>query len=257
MTGSSTSGHTVQERLAVIDGVPLFRIDHWAARFPWLVAATPGARDDGEFDLGLFGANPVGDVIGRWRSLAAAAGMRGAAHSRQAHGRQVQTHAAAHAGLLVSEGFDGHATASADLLLAVSVADCIPVFLVDEDARAIALLHAGWRGVAADILEVGLAALAAMAGTKPGRVWLHAGPAICGRCYEVGPEVHEALGLPRPTGNTPVDVRAVLAANALSKGLDPERVSISGHCTKCGPGRFFSHRAGHKGRQMGILGIRS
>ena len=243
------------ERHALVGGVPLFVVEEWAARFPWLLAATTGAGDDG-FDLGLFGANPVGESMSRWRALIAATGMRGAAHSRQAHGRLVQTHAAAHTGLLVSDGFDGHATSAPGLLLATSIADCVPVFLVDEEARAIAMLHAGWRGVAADILDVGLAALAAIAGTRPDRVWLHAGPAICGTCYEVGPEVHEALGLPRPAGNTPVDVRAVLASSALAKGLDPERVSVSSHCTKCGPGRFFSHRAGSKGRQMGVIGIR-
>lgn len=256
MIGSATPARVVQERLTVVDGVPLFVIEEWRDRFPWLVAATTGAGDDGAFDLGLFGDRPVGESMARWRALVAATGMQGAAHSRQAHGRLVQTHAAAHTGLLVSDGFDGHATTAGGLLLAASIADCIPVFLVDDDARAIALLHAGWRGVAADILDVGLAALAALAGTRPERVWLHAGPAICGDCYEVGPEVFEALGLQRPAGKTMIDVRAVLASNALAKGLDPARMSVSAHCTKCGPGRFFSHRAGHKGRQMGVLGIR-
>ena len=258
MTGNTLDSRVrvVEERLAVMDGVPLFVIRDWADRFPWLFAATTGAGVDGTFDLGLFGAQPVGESMARWRALIAATGMQGAAHSRQAHHRRVQTHATAHPGLLVSEGFDGHATSASGALLAVSIADCIPVFLADEDARAISLLHAGWRGIAADILEVGLAALTALAGTRRERVWLHVGPAICGKCYEVGPEVFEALGLPRPASNALIDVRAVLAANAMAKGLDPERVSVSAHCTRCGPGRFFSHRAGHKGRQMGLLGIR-
>ena len=257
MTGSDVTERprVVEERLTVTDGVPLFVIEEWRERFPWLVAATSGAGEDGAFDLGLFGENPVGESMARWRAVLAATGMQGAAHSRQAHGRQVQTHAAPHVGLLVSEGFDGHATTAAGLLLAVSIADCIPVFLVDEDARAIALLHAGWRGVAADILDVGLAALAALAGTRPERVRLHAGPAVCGECYEVGPEVHEALGLPRPATNTPVDVRAVLASKAIRAGVDPDRITVSAHCTRHGPGRFHSHRAGQRGRQMGLLGI--
>jgi YfiH family protein len=246
----------VEERLVVTDGVPLFVIDDWAQRFPWLYAATTGAGDDGEFHLGLSGDTPVGVALERWRALLRATGMTGAAHSRQAHGRLVQTHAAAHSGLLVSDRFDGHATRAPGVLLTVSVADCIPVFLVDDDARAIALLHAGWRGVAANVLEVGLAALGALAGTRPETAWLHAGPAICGRCYEVGPEVHEALGLPRPSANATVDVRAALVRQALAAGLDPGRITQSAHCTKCGPGRFFSHRAGDPGRQMGVLGIR-
>ena len=194
--------------------------------------------------------------MARWRSLIGATGMQGAAHSRQAHGRLVQTHAVAPIGLLYSDGFDGHATAAPGVALTVSVADCIPVFLVDDDARAIALLHAGWRGVAGNILEVGLAALAGLAGTRPERVWLHAGPAICGACYEVGPEVHEALGLGRPSTNANVDVRAALVRQAVAAGVEPERISVSAHCTKCGPGRFFSHRAGSTGRQMGVLGLK-
>ena len=257
MSGSSleSRARVVEERLAVTDGVPLFVIEEWAARFPWLFAATTGAGESGDFDLGLFGDVPVGESMARWRSLIAVSGTQGAAHSRQAHGRLIQTHAAPHVGLLVSDGFDGHATTASGLLLAVSIADCIPVFVVDEDARAIALMHAGWRGVAADILDVGLAALAGIAGTRAERVWLHAGPAVCGECYEVGPEVHEALGLPRPATNTPVDVRAVLVDKAMRAGVAPERISVSAHCTRHGPGRFHSHRAGQRGRQMGVLGI--
>ena len=255
---ANTSARVVEERLAVHDGVPLFALQDWTDRMPWLVAGTTGAGTGdaaGGFDLGLFGRNPVGESVARWRRLIAATGMRGAAHSRQAHEARIQLHTAAHDGLLVSEGFDGHATRAAGLLLAVSIADCVPVFLVDEDARAIAMLHAGWRGVAGGMLERGVAALRDLAGSRPERLHMHAGPSICGKCYEVGPEVHEALGLARPATNTPVDLRAVLAGRAAVLGLDADRVTVSAHCTRCGPGRFFSHRGGERGRQMGVLGI--
>src|SRR5690606_25438459 len=98
------------------------------------------------------------------------------------------------AGLQLAGSADGHATMLADLLLAVSVADCIPVSLVDPGRRAIALLHAGWRGVAAGIITEGIAALRRLAGSSPADLHLHLGPAICGSCYEVGPEVYAALG---------------------------------------------------------------
>jgi YfiH family protein len=176
-------------------------------------------------------------------------------HSRQAHGNVVQLHHDAQDGLLVTDGFDGHATTTPGLLLTISVADCVPVFLLDPEARAIALLHAGWRGVAGDVLEAGLDALAELAGTRPEHVWMHAGPAICERCYEVGPEVHAAIGLPRPEGNTTIDLRGALARRAQRSGIALDRVTISAHCTKCGPGRFFSHRAGERGRQMALLGV--
>ena len=236
-------------------GVPLFVHDDWRERFPWAFAATTGAGDDASFDLGLFGDTPVGTTMARWRALMAETGFTAAVHSRQVHGNLVQLHHDSPDGLLVTEGFDGHATAMPGILLAVSVADCVPVFLLDPEARAVALLHAGWRGVAADVLEAGLAALAELAGTRPENVWLHAGPAICERCYEVGPEVHEALGLARPRTGSTIDLRGALARRARQSGIATERVTISAHCTKCGPGRFFSHRGGERGRQMAVLGI--
>ena len=255
---ASTGARVVEERLAGSDGVPLFVLQEWTERMPWLVAGTTGAGPDdvaGGFDLGLFGESPVGAAIGRWRALIGRTGVRGAAHSRQAHQTRIQLHAAAHEGLLVSDGYDGHITRTPRLLLAVSVADCVPVFLVDEDARVIALLHAGWRGVAGDMLEHGIAALQELTRSRTGRVHVHFGPSICGKCYEVGPEVHEAVGLARPDSNTPIDLRAVLASRARASGIDPDRITRSAHCTRCGPGRFFSHRGGESGRQMGVLGI--
>ncbi|HEX6588028.1 MAG TPA: polyphenol oxidase family protein [Longimicrobiales bacterium] len=256
---ASLSVRVVEERLAVRDGVPLYVLQEFTDRMPWLVAGTTGAGDgtDDGFDLGLFGSNPVGESIARWRAVLRVTGMRGAAHSRQAHETRIQLHAAAHEGLLVSDGFDGHMTRAAGLLLTVSIADCVPVFLVDENARAIALLHAGWRGVAGGMLEHGIDALRAHAGSRPERLRVHAGPSICGECYEVGPEVHEALGLPRPSRNTPVDLRGVLARRAVARGVEPDRMTVSAHCTRCGPRRFFSHRGGERGRQMGVLGLKA
>ncbi|HUF13579.1 MAG TPA: polyphenol oxidase family protein [Longimicrobiales bacterium] len=252
---ASAEARVVHERRATGD-VPLFVHEEWRERFPWALVGITGAGDDAAFDLGLFGEAPAGAVTARWRALLARTGFPGAVHSRQAHESLVQIHEAVHEGLLVTEGFDAHATTQSGLLLTVSVADCVPIFLLDPPTGAVALLHAGWRGVAAGVLEAGLAALERLAGSGAERLWLHAGPAICGRCYEVGPEVHEALGLPRPAGNETVDLRATLVTRAVQAGLDADRVSVSGHCTRCGPGAFFSHRGGERGRQMAVLGIR-
>jgi copper oxidase (laccase) domain-containing protein len=84
---------------------------------------------------------------------------------------------------------------------------------------------------------------------------VHFGPAICGVCYEVGPEVHEALGLEVPAQNTPVDLRAVLAQRAIAAGVHAANVSTSTYCTRCSDRIFFSHRGGDAGRQMGLIGI--
>lgn len=233
------------------DGVPLYVHPEWAEALPWLVQGTTGTGTDRQFDLGLFGDAPVGPVLERWRALREVTGMDRAVHALQVHGRRVLEHAEGSPGVLVTEGADGHATSRPGILVAVALADCVPISLVDPERRRIVLLHGGWRGTAAGIVEEGLAQL----GGDVRSVLAHMGPAICGDCYEVGPEVHEALGLAVPDGNTPVDVRAVQAGQLVSAGVRAERVTVSEHCTRCGSG-FFSHRGGSKGRQMGVLGIR-
>ena len=151
---------------------------------------------------------------------------------------------------------DGHVTSAEDLLLGVTVADCVPVFLVAADGKAVGVLHAGWRGAAAGVLEEGLRSLQSETGCDPSDFHLHLGPAICGDCYEVGPEVHRALGVPEPNSPTPIDLRAILATRALGLGFSKDRVTVSTWCTRCGASPFFSHRRGDLGRQVGFIGIR-
>lgn len=86
---------------------------------------------------------------------------------------------------------------------------------------------------------------------------MHLGPAICGSCYEVGPEVFGALGLPTPDGPTPLDLRAALAERAAAEGVPSTSITVSGHCTRCTDSGLFSHRGGDAGRQVGYLGLRS
>lgn len=235
----------------VAGDVPLHRLEEWAGQFPWLIHGTTAGGVDGTFDLGLFGEAPVAEVMGRWRALRERTTLPRAVHALQVHGTRVLVHASDDPGLYVTEGVDGHVTARPGILLTVAVADCVPISVVDERRRRVALLHGGWRGTAAGILEAGLHQL----GGDPSDLHAHLGPAICGDCYEVGPEVHEALGLPVPEVNSPVDVRAVQARQLRAAGLPAGRITVSEHCTRCGDG-FFSHRAGSTGRQLGVLGIR-
>lgn len=237
-------------------GVPLYAHPEWTALFPWLAQGTTGRGAGAPFDLGLFGDVPVAKTMARWRLLRQETGCRTAVHARQVHAARVLRHGPSVPGVLIADDADGHVTREPGLLLSVSVADCVPVSIVDPARRVIALLHAGWRGVAADILEAGLRALLAATESEPGDLHLHLGPAICGGCYEVGPEVHHALGLPAPAGPAAVDLRQVLAARALDAGLDAERITVSEHCTRCGGSPFFSHRGGARERQMAVLGIR-
>lgn len=253
----------VRER-PVAGAVPLYVHPGWQKRFPWLVQGTTGAvAVEAPLDLRLFGAAPVGAVLRRWERLREAAGCRRVVHSRQVHGTRVLVHGAGGpAGdsgppeLAVTRGYDGHVTREAGVLLTVSVADCVPIFVVDGERRAVALLHGGRRGIASGILEAGVRTLAGLAGSRPEDLDVHLGPAICGECYQVGPEVHRALGLAEPAGPAPVDLRALLVARALELGVRPGRISASAYCTKCGDSPFFSHRGGCIERQMAVLGIR-
>ena len=256
---SSSEVRTVAERPPPGD-VPLWVHPEWEARLPWLAQGTTG-RGSGEeaFDLGLSGAQPVGGVLDRWRRLLAAAELPTAAHARQVHAADLWIHREVGApGVLVMDGVDGHLTDRPGLLLTVGVADCVPVSLVHPESRTVALVHAGWRGTAGGIVERAIHRLVESWQASAASLWLHCGPAICGACYEVGPEVHAAIHPDRraPEVPTPIDVRAAIVERALGLGLSPDRITVSAHCTRCGDGRFFSHRGGDKARQMGVLGIR-
>jgi YfiH family protein len=260
VTGASTSGARAVTEARIAGDVPLWVHPEWSERFPWLANGTTGRGSAGDpFDLALAGERPAGAAIERWRKLAATTGMPAAVHSRQVHGTEIWVHSERGApAIAVMDGYDGHATERAGLLVAVGVADCTPVSIVDAERRRIALVHAGWRGPAGGIVERGIARLAAEWGSAAADLWLHCGPAICGRCYEVGPEVHAAIhpDRPPPPGRASIDVRAAIVGRALAHGVRPERITVSAHCTRCGGGEFFSHRGGDAGRQYGVLGIR-
>ncbi len=239
--------------------LPIYVHPGWAERFPWLIQGTTarGSAPGDDFDLRLFGDAPVGRVIDRWRRLREALGVTRAVHARQVHGSAILVYGAGPPGLLVSERFDGLATGRPDVLLTVSVADCVPISVVDANRRVVAMLHGGWRGIAAGILESYLQLLGRLGGIAPADLFVHLGPAICGRCYEVGPEVFRALGLPEPAAPSPVDLRALLADRARALGIPDGQVTTSAFCTRCGDSPFFSHRSGCVERQVGFLALRA
>jgi len=254
----AASVRTLRERPAARP--PSLSLVEWGERFPWLVAGTTTRGVEPEpFDLGLFsGGSPGEGVRSRWEELRAATGMTRIVHAPQVHGAEVRAHGEAETRsvpLLVSP-CDGHATDRPGLLLAVTTADCVPVFLVDARRRAVSVVHAGWRGAAAGIVERALDLLSERWASEPADVHVHFGPAICGSCYEVGPEVFAALGRGEPERPTPIDLRAILAERVVERGVPGGQVSISAHCTRCTESALFSHRGGDRARQVGFLGIR-
>lgn len=238
--------------------IPRLVQSEWRERFPWVLQGTTSARsaDDRLLDFRLFGDAPAGDVVRRWSALLEETGFVQAIHSRQVHGRAVLVHGGGGAGLQVAPDCDGHVSRAPGVLMAISLADCVPVFVVDPERRAAAVLHAGWRGAAAGILERGLEVLQERLGSDPDVVHVHLGPSICGRCYEVGPEVHVALGRREPSAPEPLDLREALAERCEGAGVAAERITVSTLCTLCGDAPLFSHRGGDGARHLGILGVR-
>lgn len=144
---------------------------------------------------------------------------------------------------------DGQVTTAPGLATMVLVADCLPIALAAPGA--VAVLHAGWRGLAGGIVEAGIAELRARAGFEA-EVSAAIGPGVGGCCYEVGPEVHAAFGRTVHSRAT-IDLKAIARDELRAAGV--EQVYDIGLCTMCSdPSLFFSHRrdAGVTGRQAGI-----
>ena len=213
------------------------------------IAAFTTGRQAGSF--GLQTDEPVRDVIARWAALRAQLGGPDArlATSSQVHGNHVLRHRGDWRGWLRGEEADGHLADERGTAMAVTVADCVPVFLA-HPSGATAILHSGWRGTEARITEVAIAQLDVL-GLRAPDLRLHCGPAICGQCYEVSPEVCARLTGRLPDAPTTVDLRALIAEHAFAAGV--RQISISELCTRCDNDRFFSHRAGDAGRQLGVI----
>ncbi len=206
-------------------------------------------RQAGSFNLAS--DEPAASIFGRWMALvdALAPAATRLATALQVHGDRILLHRDGWSGWLRdTAGADGHLTESPGTAMAVTLADCVPVFIA-HPAGAGAVLHSGWKGTAAGIVLRELDEFARR-GLDVKRALVHLGPAICGRCYEVGPAVYSAV-TGREVGHpTLLDLREIIAAQARQAGAT---VTISEWCTRCHNDRFFSHRAGDSGRQLAVL----
>jgi YfiH family protein len=227
------------------------------------ITAFTTTRAHGDFAL----AEPVPDPghVARWSEVQLSLGAPpcGLASAKQVHGTAIAAYHQPWEGWIRREGLDAHLVSAERGAAAVTVADCVPVFIA-HPSGAVAIAHAGWRGVAARILPRTLEALqasldsrlATRAETHVPRLSaldcrIHLGPAICGRCYEVGPDVYQQLTGWTTLRSRNVDLRALLAEQAKECGV--ANVSASAWCTRCDNDRFFSHRAGDAGRQIAVI----
>ena len=171
---------------------PVYRLRHWESSFSGLVAGVTAAGPEADFSASR---GPAWSFVERVDHLANQLGLPAAAWGRQVHGAEVtQVDDAPPRGICSPGQSDGLLCCRDGLLLIVTVADCVPVYLLDPSRQVLSLLHAGWRGAAAGILNSGVSAARAAYGSQPSDLYLHLGPSICEGCYEVGPEVLRAFG---------------------------------------------------------------
>ena len=185
----------------------------------------------------------------------------------------------------------GDATTSnrAGLLLAVQTADCVPILLVDPKQRAVAAVHAGWRGTLARIAQKTIGRMQLEFGSDAKDILAALGPSIGPCCYEVGAEFVSKFtaqfadagdyfdeartgeepnplqwlnmrppGHQPPPGNVHLDLRKANRSQLLAVGLDKKNIYVSDLCTACRTDLLFSYRreGPRSGRLLSIVGVR-
>ena len=185
---------------------------------------------------------------------------------------------------------DASITNRPGVLLAVQTADCVPILLADPKNRAIAAVHAGWRGTLQRIISKAIGKMQMEFATKPASVLAAIGPSIGGCCYEVGTDVASEFRSQfskasewfdelrtgdepnplqwlnmAPPGHQPspksvlLDLGKANRAQLLEAGLLAPNISVSHLCTACRSDLLFSYRkdSGTTGRLMSVIGLRA
>ncbi|MBZ5619566.1 MAG: peptidoglycan editing factor PgeF [Acidobacteriia bacterium] len=144
---------------------------------------------------------------------------------------------------------------TAGSVVAVKTADCIPILLIDDRHRAVAAVHAGWRGTVARIVQNAIGDMRARFGTLPAELHAAIGPGIGRCCYEVGPEVAVQFG---GQGRGHIDLPETNRRQLLEGGVASERIYASDLCTMCHPDEFHSFRRDREaaGRLYSFAGVR-
>jgi YfiH family protein len=197
---------------------------------------------------------------------------------RQVHGGRVFVPTAAGS---AAADWDGHvlpaALPEADALVSTAVgailtirtADCVPILLVAPEARAVAAVHAGWKGVLDGIIQNALATLERDAGARPAEVRAALGPAIGGCCYEFGaehlPRFITTFGSsiarawrPGTAKRVQLDVRYLARIALEAAGVSSGAISVIGPCTAEHHAELHSYRrdGARAGRQLSYIGWR-
>lgn len=225
------------------------------------VSTGPYAALDGSggMNLGL-GSGEAPEIVERNRARIRTLLPGAPVWLRQVHGAGV-VDAEAATGLVEA---DASTSLSPGVVCAVLVADCLPVLLASRDGRGVAAAHAGWRGLAAGVIQQTVTTLRHRLGRPDAGLVAYLGPAIGPAAFEVGPEVLDAMRLRLPAAESAFAAHAqgkyradlfALARMALAQvGVDAVRGG--GDCTYSNRARFYSFRRdGVTGRQAAFIWI--
>jgi len=200
-------------------------------------------------NLGRVPGDAAAAVDENRRRVASALGAERILFPRQVHGTRVEV---IRSDALPPGSADAVLTTAGGLLLGVLGADCANLLLVDPANHALALVHAGWRGLVAGVVPAAIRALVQTFGTNPAALRVGVGPAICARHYEVGPDVVDAVqaawidGPPllrrTAAGRAQLDIVSGLEHQLHVAGVDPTRIEVLHRCTWEEHDTFFSHR---------------
>lgn len=176
--------------------------------------------------------------------------------TKQVHGRQVRivTEDDIHTLMTpVPYEADGLVTNIPGLAILAFVADCVPLLMHDEKNGVIAAVHCGWRSTVADIMAAAVEKMVSL-GAEPAEIQAAIGTSIGYCCFEVGPEVPEAVyallpddheGIVRAgekEGKFYVDLREAIARRLVQLGVPRDHIEISAECTMCSYDKYWSHR---------------
>lgn len=184
----------------------------------------------------------------------------------QVHGSNVVVLTAeSHTETVLSENADALVTRTSGQAVSVRTADCVPVLMVDPLVPVIGAVHAGWRGLAAGVLQAALVRMVNDLGADPERVMAAMGPAIGPCCFEVGHDVAARLAslgsgvvVGGENGSQPrADLFTATRSALRAFGLRSTAIDKVGECTCCDERRFFSHRRdkGRTGRHISYIAI--
>jgi YfiH family protein len=144
------------------------------------------------------------------------------------------------------------------VVLAITAADCLPVFVGDPESGWLGLAHAGWRGTVRQVAQALVSALTGR-GVAPDNLYAAVGVGIGPCCYEVGADVVDTVAaipeavqfIEQRDGRSYLDLWGWNEAQLIVAGVSPHRVTVAGVCTACRLDRFFSHRRERRTGRMG------